>query len=191
MGIDISSTTALSYTETLNTALLMNSETTNLGLEWDSAGVKTSLEITPFHMDLEFPASWDPMKTFTKWLWSKIPFNEENIKALVLAKDEVKMYANTNALKAIMLQTETWTNGIETTLNSGISDMDNEVGALKQNVRLGARFKSNINKIEARTNEVAAELVTTKQTVMNNVAQFDKSKGYILRASARLNELHA
>ena len=95
------------------------------------------------------------------------------------------------AAKAILLDTETWCDGIETDLNSGISPLDNEVGALKQNVRLGARFKSNINKIEVRTNELAAELVTTKQTVTSNVAQFDKSKGYILRAKARLNEMHA
>ena len=191
VGIDISSTTAVSYTETLNTALLMTSETTNLGLEWNAAGAKSSLEISPFHMDLECPASADPMKNLTQYLAPSLFSNEENERVLAKTKLEKKLYLNTMAAKAILLDTKTWCDGIETDLNSGISAMDNEVGALKQNVRLGARFKSNINKIEVRTNELAAELVTTKQTVTSNVAQFDKSKGYILRAKARLNEMHA
>ena len=142
-------------------------------------------------MDLECPASADPMKNLTQYLAPSLFGDEENEKVLALTKLEKKLYLNTMAAKAILLDTETWCNGIETSLNSGISNMDNEVGALKQNVRLGARFKSNINKIEVRTNELAGELVTTKQTVTSNVAQFDSSKGYILRAKARLNEMHA
>lgn len=195
VGIDISSTTAASYTETVNTALLMKAETTNLGLEWDAAGVKTSLEITPLHVDLEMPdptRAWqDFTKKLTKKLTAKLIGDEEPQKVLTLKKDEAKIYLNTKAATAILVDTETWCDGIETELNSNISAMDNEVGALKQNVTVGAEVKNNINKIEAEVNELAAELVTTKQAVMANVAGFDQSKGYILRASARLSEFHA
>jgi hypothetical protein len=191
VGIDISETSSLSHTETTTCALLLTSETQNLSLNWAAAGLKSSLDIAGVHIDLEMPPGLDPMKKLLVKIAKMLGGDEENKVVMSAYKNWDKGYLNTSAFKAITLQTETWLDGIENDLNSGVAANKAELGALKQDLKVGMKAASHAQQINARTAEVAAQLNDTAQNVASNVAQFDQSKGYILRAKARLNELHS